>query len=220
MEILEKIANDVLTGNKEGIISSIDEALGQKMAPVDIIQKGMRRGIEMVGERFEKLELYLPEMMLAADTMKAGVDHLKPHMEATGHGESVGNLGTIIIGTVQNDLHDIGKNLVSTFLQLSGFEVHDLGIDVPAHRFAEEAEKNQADLIGISALLTSTMENMREVIEELEEAGIRDKYKIIVGGGPVTQDFADQIQADGYGEDFSQAAMVAKEMVSSGRERP
>ncbi|NIS70500.1 MAG: hypothetical protein GTO12_16615 [Proteobacteria bacterium] len=213
MEQFEKIAQVVIDAGKKEIAKAINEALEQSIDPVDILEKGLRRGIEVVGSKFEKMEIFLPELVGSADTMIMGIDILQPLLKAKGEGSSLRKEGTIVIGTVQHDLHDIGKNIVSTFLNVSGFEIHDLGTDVPAHIFVDKAEEVHADVICLSALLSNTMPYMRDVIAELERRGLRKRYVVLVGGGVVTQDWADQIGADGYGRDFAEAVHVAKELI-------
>ena len=216
MNTFEKIANIVISADRKKIEKAINSALKKKVKPTDILIKGMRKGIETVGQKFEKGEMFLPEMIKSADTMTQGVQILQPFIKAKKKG-SIKKFGTIVIGTVQHDLHDIGKNIVSTFLDVSGFEVYDLGFDVSAEKFVEIAEQKKADIIGISALLTTTMNSMANVIEELKQRGLRDKYAVMVGGGPVTKNFAKKLKADGYGKDFVEAVQVAKKLVKSRR---
>ena len=209
MAILEEITNAVIDGDKDGVESVVNKALGQSVDPMDIIQKGLTQGISIVGDRFEKMEMYLPEMLLSAEAMRAGIELVKPHIKAG----SIQQEGVVVIGTVQGDVHDIGKNIVAFYLDVSGFEVYDLGSEVPPYVFVEQAEEKGADIIGISALLTTTMAYMPDVIEELKKRGIRDKYIVMLGGGAVTPEWAAKIGADGIGVDFAEAARVAKQLM-------
>jgi len=209
MAILEEITNSVIEGDKEAVTAAVNRALAEKLDPMDIIQKGLTQGISIVGDRFEKMEMYLPEMLLSAEAMRAGIELVKPHIKAG----SIQQEGVVVIGTIQGDVHDIGKNIVAFYLDVSGFEVYDLGSEVPPYVFVEQAEEKGADIIGISALLTTTMAYMPDVIEELKKRGIRDKYIVMLGGGAVTPEWAAKIGADGIGVDFAEAARVAKQLM-------
>lgn len=180
------------------------------MDPAEIIEKGLAEGMNEVGIRFERGKLFLPHVMMAADAMTAGVDALK---ELMPEGASGSKLGVIVNGTVEGDVHDIGKAIVSTMLQSAGFEVHDIGRDVPTRKFIEKAKEVNADMIGISALMTTTLQGQRDVIELLKEEGMRDKVKVMVGGAPATQAWADKIGADCYAENASEAVAKAKELL-------
>jgi corrinoid protein of di/trimethylamine methyltransferase len=215
MDTLEKITNAVIDGDKDKKIKElISDALAQKLNPIDILENGLRKGIEVVGQKFESMELFLPEMVRSADAMMKAIDILRPSFEGMKGESLTKKLGTVVIGTVHHDLHDIGKNIVSTFLDISGFEVHDLGIDIPAEEFVDQAEKKGANIIALSALLSTTVPYMKDVIKVLNQRGLRSKYLVMVGGGVVTQEFADQIGADGYGNDFTAAVQVAKELLA------
>jgi 5-methyltetrahydrofolate--homocysteine methyltransferase len=215
MEILEKIANVVIEGDEQGVVAAVKKALKQNVNPMDIIQRGLNRGLNIVGDKFEKMELYLPEMLVSAGAVKAAIEIVKPHLR----GQSITEEGTVVMGTIQGDVHDIGKNIVIQYLDVSGFKVYDLGIEVPIYTFVEQAEEKQADIIGISALLTSTMAYMPDVIEELKRRGLRDKYIVMVGGGVVTPEWASKIGADGTGADFAEATRVAKLLIKARRAR-
>ncbi len=219
MQVLEEIAQYAINGERDKIVESVKMALENKIGPAEIIEDGMRQGIKVVGEKFEKLELFLPEMIKAADTMKIVVDYLQPYLESEKYSQSntPKQLGTVVIGTVKDDMHDIGKDLVSTFLKLSGFDVHDLGVDVPVDDFIDSAEESNADIIAISALLTNTIHQIEDIISELEEQDLRQKYAVLIGGGPVTNEFANEVGADGYGEDFAEATKVAMQIIESRR---
>lgn len=214
MDIIEMIAATVIDGDREKSIKElVSNALAQDLDPTDILENGLRKGIDVVGKKFEQMEIFLPEMVRSADAMMVGVDVLRPSFEAMKNGSSIKKEGTIVIGTVHHDLHDIGKNIVSTFLEISGFEVYDLGLDIPAADFVDKAEEKGADIIALSALLSTTIPYMRDVIDELNHRGLRSKYLVIVGGGIITQEFADEIGADGYGKDFTAAVQISKELV-------
>lgn len=213
MAILEEVTNSVIEGDKEAVTAAVNRALAEKLDPMDIIEKGLTQGINIVGDRFEKMEMYLPEMLFAAEAMKEGIELVKPHIA----GGSIKQEGVVVIGTVHGDVHDIGKNIVAFYLDVSGFTVYDLGSEVSIHTFVDKAEEKQADIIGISALLSSTMTYMPDVIEELKIRGIRDKYIVMLGGGAVTPEWATKIGADGIGVDFAEAARVAKELIRARR---
>jgi len=213
MGILEEIANVVIEGDEKGVVAAVDKVLEQSIDSMDIIQKGLTQGINIVGDKFEKMEMYLPEMLMSAEAMKAGIKIVKPHIK----GGSIQQEGIVVIGTMQGDVHDIGKNIVAFYLDVHGFKVYDLGTEVPSYTFVEQAEEKGADIIGISALLTTTMTYMPDVIEELKRRGLREKYKVMVGGGAVTPEWASEIGADGSGADFAEAAKVARELVKARR---
>jgi len=165
--------------------------------------------MDIVGEKMEAEDIFIPEVLMSANAMSAGVERLKPHLL---EGEEV-NLGVAVIGSVQGDMHDIGKNLVNMMMEGAGFKTIDLGTDVATKTFVDAAKSNNATIIGMSALLTTTMPFMKEVIEALEKEGIRDKIKVIIGGAPVTQEYADEIGADGYGSDAGSAVRIAKALL-------
>jgi corrinoid protein of di/trimethylamine methyltransferase len=170
----------------------------------------------IVGEKFAKMEYYLPELMRCADAMKAALEVLKPHL---GKGQESGAQGIVVLGTIQGDLHDLGKNIVKTMLLAAGFTVHDLGCDVSIRRFVEKAEEVNADIIAASAILTTTMAYMPDLVDLLSEMGIREKFKVMLGGAPVTPDFATKAGADGYGENAGEAVRVAKGLMQAKLER-
>ena len=211
MDIFDKVYDAIITRNEEQIIVLSKKIVADKIDPIEAIEKGFRRGMQEIGERFEKLEIYLPEMILAADVMNKGIDILRPYLQAQG--DRI-NTGKIMIGTVQGDVHEIGKNIVKILLEGAGFEVIDLGKDVNVFTFIDRYQELQPDIIGISALMTNTMENIPRVIENLEVMGLRDKVKIMVGGAPVLPDWAEQIGADGYGDNATEAVELAKKWIS------
>ncbi len=208
-EIVEKIAKTIEELNEEKAEALVKEALDKGVDPVKIMEEGIIAGIRAVGDKFEKKEYFLAELYEGGELAEKLVEIVGPKIPE----EAVGKRKRVIIGTVLGDLHDIGKNLVAMQLTMAGFEVRDIGIDVPPMRFVEEAENFKADIIAMSSLLMATMLNMGEVITLLNELGLRDKYKILVGGGPISPDFAEMMGADGYAEDAVEAVKVAKDLV-------
>jgi len=197
----------------EGDISKVTErtqrAVAEGVSPREIIDKGLTPGMDVVGKHFKEGDMFIPEVLLSARAMHAGLTILKPLLAASDSS----TIGRVVLGTIQGDIHDIGKSLVSTMLEGAGFEVTDLGVDVPQQRFAEVAVAKKANLVGMSALLTTTMVNMKGVIDRLEEAGVRRQVKIIIGGAPVTQDFANRIGADGYAPDAARAVDLVRRLL-------
>jgi 5-methyltetrahydrofolate--homocysteine methyltransferase len=206
---LEKIFEGILDGNANQVTTEIQKALDAGINPADILNQGMIAAMGEVGRLFEEGEYFVPEMLIAARAMQRGLEVLKPHLSA----EDVHSPGKVAIGTVKGDLHDIGKNLVAMMLEGAAFEIIDLGTDVSPERFIQAVKENGAQIIAMSALLTTTMPNMKNTIEALKEAGIRDQVKVIIGGAPVTQTYADQIGADGYAEDASRAVAKARSLM-------
>jgi len=207
--ILQEIAESVITGRRTQVEGLVRQALEAGLSPQTVLADGLIAAMSEVGSRFERGEFYVPEMLVAARAMQAGLGVLSPRL-AEG---SFQMRGKVVIGTVKGDLHDIGKNLVGMMLQGAGFEIIDLGTDVPPQKFAEAARESRAGIIGMSALLTTTMRNMRSSIEALEDMGLRDKVKVIVGGAPLTDAFAREIGADGYAPDASRAVALANRLV-------
>jgi len=208
-EILQKIASNLYKGDREAVAELAQEALDQGLSPGEILADGLMAGMDRVGRDFKAGDLYVPEVLLAARAMHAGMDVLKPLLSEA----EVPSAGKIVIGTVKGDLHDIGKNLVAMMMEGAGFEIVDLGTGVPPEQFVEAVEGEKPDLLGMSALLTTTMPMMRTTIEALEQAGLRDRVKVIVGGAPVTQTWADEIGADGFGSDAASAVDVARSLM-------
>lgn len=208
-EILDQIAKELFVGNAKAVAELTQKALSEGFSPQEILNEGMIRGMNEVGVKFKANEIYVPEVLIAARAMKAGMEILKPKLAETG----VEPVGKMIIGTVKGDLHDIGKNLVAMMMEGAGFEVIDLGIDVPAEKFIQAIEEYQPQLVGMSALLTTTMIQIRENIKAFQEASIRDQVKVMIGGAPVTQKFADEVGADGYAPDAASAVDKAKELL-------
>jgi corrinoid protein of di/trimethylamine methyltransferase len=217
MSIFEEMADAVIRRSKEECVALARQALEKGIEPIDAIQEGYAKGMEVVGNDFESGTIYLPEMMESAEAMNAAVEVFKPAMLAKGAGEAT-SLGKILLATIQGDMHDIGKNIVRLLMTGSGFEVIDLGKDVPVARIIEEAEAKQVDIIGLSALMTTTMGHMPALIQELDEMGIRKSFKIMVGGAPVTEEFATRIGCDGYAENAVGAVRIAKELTD--RQQP
>lgn len=212
MDEFETMKNLVIEGDDEGLVTAVRTALDSGTEAVDIVDKALTPGMQEVGERFERMELFLPEMILSADAMRRAVDILGPALKSADTGERP-RKGIIVLGTIQHDVHDIGKTIVASYLEVNGFEVHDLGRDVPPKAFIEKALEVDADVIGVSALMTSTMQGMSDVIDEAVKAGIREKCAVIVGGAPVTEAWAHHIGADGSAEDAVGAARLAEAMV-------
>ena len=208
--IIENIYQGVLNGDRETVVAAVQEAIDDKMTAEKILKEGMMTAMAETGRLFEEGEYFVPELLIAARAMQGGMELLKPMLVA----EDIEPIGKIVIGTVKGDLHDIGKNLVGMMLEGAGFEVIDLGSDADADKFVETVKSSNANIVGMSALLTTTMTNMPVTIEALKTAGLRDQVKILIGGAPVTKAYADQIGADGYAPDASQAAKLALSFVS------
>ena len=203
------VFSSILSGNAADCATATKAAITSGASPQDIINGEMIRAMSEVGQRFQDGKAFVPQLLMAGRAMKAGLEELKPLMA----GQDATSIGKVVIGTVKGDLHDIGKNLVASMLEGCGFEVINIGIDVSADKFIEEVKKNQPDILCMSALLTTTMGYMKEVIDALEKAGIRDRVKVMVGGAPVSQGFADEIGADGYSDNANTAVQVAKQLL-------
>lgn len=212
MSKIQEIAELVEKGKAKLVGKAVQEALDEGCEPTVILNEGMIDAMAVVGERFKNNEIFVPEMLVAARAMKKGVEVLKPYL-ATG---ATGALGKLIIATVAGDLHDIGKNLVAMMIESAGFEVIDLGVDVPIEKIVECYKENpDTKIIALSALLTTTMPSLRDTVAALNGEDFRDNIKVMVGGAPITREFADEIGADGYSEDAASAATLAKELVSA-----
>lgn len=198
----------ILTGNAKLAEAVTREALEAKIDPNELIRQYMVPAMDEVGRRFECNDYFVPELLIAARAMKTALELITPHLA----GNAAQRAGRVVIGTVQGDLHDIGKNLVASMLEGGGFEVIDLGVDVPAEKFVEAAREKEGTIVALSALLTTTMNMMKRVIEALSEAGLRSSTKVMVGGAPVTQQFADEIGADGYSDNASAAVALARKL--------
>lgn len=207
---IEAIYGAVMEGNAPEAASQVGTALAAGTSPNDILYQGCIAAMDQVGQLFEDGEYFVPEMLIAARAMQSAMDVLKPHLAE----DEIGASGTAVIGTVAGDLHDIGKNLVGMMMGGAGFKVIDLGTDVSPDAFVEAVRENAPDLIGMSALLTTTLPSMEKTIQALQETGLRDKVKVMIGGAPVTDDFAKKIGADGFASDASQAARLAKTLLA------
>ena len=208
MSDYSELYNAILTGNAKKAEEVTKAALAAKADPSELVQKYMIPAMDEVGKRFECNEYFVPELLIAARAMKTSLELITPLLAAAG-AEPVGR---VVIGTVQGDLHDIGKNLVASMLEGGGFKVVDLGVDVPPERFVEAAKEKDGTIVALSALLTTTMTMMKNVIQALEKAGIRKKTKVMIGGAPITQQYADEIGADGYSDNASTAVALARKL--------
>lgn len=211
MYILEEISLAVQKGKAKVVIATVQQALDEEISAKNILDEGLIAGMDIIGAKFKRDEVFVPEVLIAARAMNKGSAILKPHLASDG----VVAVGKIVLGTVKGDMHDIGKNLVRMMIEGKGIEVIDLGVDVPAEKFVEAAKEHNPDIIGMSALLTTTMDEMRNTIEQFTAAGIRDNYKFMIGGAPITEGFCKKIGADSFTIDAAQAAEVAAEFVSA-----
>ncbi|MHC2994958.1 MAG: corrinoid protein [Candidatus Atribacteria bacterium] len=206
---LKELSEALFRGDISKVKEITQRALQEKMEPKEILEQGLIKGMDVVGIKFKNNEIFLPEVLLASQAMYGGLELLQPELIKSG----VKAVGKVIIGTAKGDLHDIGKNLVAMMLRGGGFEVIDLGIDVSPEKFLKATKEHQPDIVGMSALLTTTMIGMMDIITILKSAGLRDKVKVMVGGAPVTQEFADEIGAEGYAPDAASAVDKAKELL-------
>jgi corrinoid protein of di/trimethylamine methyltransferase len=210
-EILTKITASLVECQPDLIAGLAQRALDAGVEPLAVVSQGLVPGMEIVGEKFQSGEYFLPQMVIASNAMQEAMRLVEPELLARQ--QAVATLGKVVIGTVKGDIHEIGKSLVATMMSANGFRVYDLGVDVSAETFVDKIKEVGADLVGLSALLTTTMTVQREVIQAIEEAGIRDRVKVMVGGAPVTQEWADSIGADGYAEDVVAAVELGKRLV-------
>jgi len=210
-EIFEDLLRAVVDLDREKGKRAAVKLIEEKINPIEGIEEGLSKGMKVIGEMFNNSEIYLPEMIMAADVFGSVMEILKPHISAEGLDKV--KRGKVVIGTVKGDIHAIGKDIVAMLLETAGFTVHNLGVDVATSTFIEEARKVKADIIGLSSLLTTTMPTQKDVIDILKETGERDKYTILIGGAPTSQDWADEIGADGYGETAERAVSLALELV-------
>ncbi|MGD8880944.1 MAG: corrinoid protein [Desulfobacterales bacterium] len=209
--IINEAIRSVIAGDEDAATKVADTVIAEGINPIDIISEGFAQGMIKVGDLFANEQYALPEVLLSADAMRSALDLLAPHIPREAVQKK---MGTVVIGTVQGDIHDIGKRIVATMLEVYGFEVHDLGRDVPVEKFIEKVKEVNADIVAASALMTTTMVAQKLLHEALQEAGIRDKVKLMVGGAAVTQDWADQIGADGYAEEVTEAVKKARKFMS------
>ena len=210
MSVFEQISENLQKGKAAEVKSLVAQALSEKIKPADILLNGMIAGMNIIGEKFKKNEVYVPHVLIAARAMHAGMDILKPELVKAG----VQPIAKIVVGTVKGDLHDIGKNLVCMMLEGAGFEVIDAGIDCTAEKLVDLAVEKNAPIIGLSALLTTTMPSMKDVVAEIEKRGLQSKIKVMIGGAPVTQKYADEIGASGYSSDAASAVDLAKALLA------
>ena len=208
MSVVAEIADNLMKGKAADVKAGVEKALADGEEPGKILNEGLLAGMSVIGERFKNNEVYVPEVLIAARAMKAGMEILQPKLASAG----VEPVGTAVVGTVKGDLHDIGKNLVCMMLEGAGFKVVDIGIDAPPEKFVGAAAENNATVVGVSALLTTTMTNMKAVVEAVAASEVAGKSKVMIGGAPVTQAFCDEIGADGYAPDAASAADLAKQL--------
>ena len=207
---MKEISLQLQAGKAKIVKTLVQQALDEGHSAQEILNDGLLAGMDVIGEKFKNNEVYVPEVLIAARAMKAGMTIIKPLLLDSG----VEMKGVVAIGTVKGDLHDIGKNLVAMMLEGAGFTVIDLGVDVGAEQYIDAIKNQGAQLIGMSALLTTTMTSMKEIIDAITEAGLRDQVKIMIGGAPITQEYADEIGADGYSIDAASAAELAKNLIA------
>ncbi len=212
-DIFQRMAQSIIDGNSDDAISLARESIASSLDPLEAISKGYVVGVNTVGEAFGRGDAFLPELVMAGEAMKAAVATLDPELKRRGSQRQI--LGRVVIGTVEGDIHEIGKSLVATMLSASGFEVYDLGVDTPGDKLIGKALEVNAHIIAMSALLTTTMVKQREVIEELEKEGLRQRIKVMVGGAPVTRDWVATIKADGSSEDAIGAVALARKLMKA-----
>lgn len=211
-EFFTKLTNSLVEGDPDATFEHTKAALAAGIEPMAIIKEGLIPGMNIVGEKFSSGEYFLPDLIIAADGMQKAMVLLEP--ELLKRQQAIESAGTVLLGTVKGDIHEIGKSLVGTMLSANGFKVHDLGVDVATDTFIAKVQELKPDILGLSALLTTTMVMQREVIKALGESGLRDKVKVMVGGAPVTRSWADEIGADGYAEDAMGAVQIARQLVA------
>lgn len=207
-EVLAGLGKAVLDGNKVQAKTFAEKAIAAKIDPYDAIMKGCSEGMKELGEKFSKREVFIPEVLLSAEAMYAAMDVLKPHIKP----EEI-TIGTVVLGVVEGDVHDIGKNLVKIMLEAAGFRVIDLGSDVALRQFVDKVKEEKPEIVGMSSLMTTTIIGIKDALDMFKEEGIRDKVRVLIGGSAVSQKFADVIGADSYGDNAAEAARVAKELV-------
>jgi len=214
-DLYEQMGDDLYDGLEEEVVAAVNEALSRGRDAYEVLTEGLVAGMDIVGNDFRDGILFVPEVLMAAKAMKGGMAILRPLLAESDAPQQ----GTLVIGTVKGDIHDIGQNLVAMMMEGAGFEVHNLGINVNADKYMAAIREHNPDILGMSALLTTTMPYMKVVVDRLKEEGIRDDIIVMVGGAPVTQDFADHVGADGYGEDAAQAVEVARRLMAKRREQ-
>ena len=208
--LFQQIADAVVEMEEDTVEELAEQSLSEGIDAYETIDLGLAKGMERAGQLFDEEEYFVPELLMCSDAMNVGIDVLKPHLKS----ENVSKKGRVVIGVVEGDTHDIGKNLVRLMLETGGFEVLDLGRDIPPAEFVSKAEEYGADIIGIATLMTTTMPGMQEVVDILSSKGIRDKFKVIIGGGPISPAFAKKIGADGYARNAADAVKVAEDLLA------
>jgi corrinoid protein of di/trimethylamine methyltransferase len=208
-ELFKKLSEAVIAANSQAVVDAAKQVVEKGIDPVEAIENGLSKGAIAVGEKFDKMEIFLTGLMMAADAMKAGMDVLLPHVSK----EKIVKKGTVVSGTVKGDIHDIGKNILVALLRANGFDVYDLGVDVSTSKFIEEAEKVKAEIITLSALMSSTIGGQKDVIDYLKETGKRENFIVMVGGGPTTREWVEEIGADGWAETATEAVKLASELI-------
>ena len=211
--ILDNLANAVIAGKKDLARDNARAVIDNNIDPLEALEQGISKGMLTVGEKFESGESYLPELIMAADVFKVAMEILKPAIEANQ--TDIKKSGTLLLATVKGDVHNLGKNIVATVMETHGFEVVDLGVDQPTLDIIDAAQANQADVIGLSAVMTTTMPYQKELIDTLQELKIREQFIVLVGGGPINQQWADEIGADGYGETAMDAVTIATQKINA-----
>ncbi len=206
----QELSNALIVGNAKRVKELTDQGIKENISAKELLEKGLISGMSVVGEKFKNREFYIPDILIAARAMHVGLDILKPLLAKSNSDYA----GKVVIGTVAGDLHDIGKNLVTMMLEGAGFQIIDLGIDVSIEKFLEAIKRENPDIIALSALITTTMASMKDILIALQESGLRNQVKVMIGGAPITQKFADQIGADGYAQDAATAVDVAKRLVN------
>ena len=209
---LKEIADNLIKGKAPEVKELVQRAIDEGEDVEKVLNEGLVAGMSVVGAKFKANEFYVPEVLIAARAMKAGMGILRPILAE----KNIKGIGTVVLGTVRGDLHDIGKNLVAMMLEGAGFEIIDLGVDVSPEKFIETAKEKKADLVGLSALLTTTMPSMKDVVKAVGDSGLKDKVKVMIGGAPLTQSYADEIGADGYAPDAASAVDEAKQLLGAG----
>jgi corrinoid protein of di/trimethylamine methyltransferase len=212
--ILEQLQDIVIKGEPDRARELAQQVLEAGVVPLKAIEEALNPGMQIVGERFESGDFFIPDLVMSAEAMKAAMEVFEPELMARQEQRQV--LGTVVIGTVEGDIHEIGKSLVGTMLGAAGFQVHDLGVDVPASEFVKQVQETNANVVGLSALLTTTMRNQETVIEALKEAGLRDRVKVVIGGAPTSTEWAETIGADAYAENANEAVAVVKGLLGGG----
>ena len=209
---LKQIADNLIKGKAPEVKQLVQKAIDKGVDVEKVLNEGLVAGMNVVGAKFKANEFYVPEVLIAARAMKAGMEILRPILAD----KNIKGAGTVVLGTARGDLHDIGKNLVAMMLEGAGFEIIDLGVDVSPEKFIEAAKEKKADLVGLSALLTTTMPSMKDVVKAVGDSGLKDKVKVMIGGAPITQSYADEIGADGYAPDAASAVDEAKQLLGLG----